>query len=114
MEGREGNQSYFATAGQPCPTCCATYYLNDRIGPDDPQRFCSRRVSHRAARCERIVGSEESSITRDQAMVSEGQSAEKAHQLCNPSKLFRNPTNSDPGAPPAISLMLSLLSAVHT
>jgi hypothetical protein len=33
------------------------------------RRFCSRKVSHKAARCERIVGFWESSTTRYQIMV---------------------------------------------
>src|ERR1700734_4167302 len=50
----------------------ATYAISTtESGPAIRRRFCSRRVLHRAAMCEHIVESEESSTIRYQAMVSE-------------------------------------------
>jgi len=59
----EGEGTYFAsTSCLPWPTCFATWSISTtEYGSIMRKRFCSRRVSYSAARCERMVGSEESS-----------------------------------------------------
>ena len=59
-------RTYFAsTACLSCPTHSATYATSTiEYGSTILRRFCSRSVSYNAARCERIVGSWESSVDR--------------------------------------------------
>ena len=63
VQDRQRAEEHFAsTSCRPCLTCCATYSISTtEYGSTMRNRFCSSSVSYSAARCERIVGSDESS-----------------------------------------------------
>ena len=64
-EKKKSDTHLASTACRPCPTTSATYAISTtEYGSTIRRRFCSSRVSYSAARCERIVGSDESSGRR--------------------------------------------------
>ena len=77
-----------STACRPCPTCCATYSISTpEYGLTIRNKFCSRRVSYRAARWERIVRPEESSI-RDDSQQWKEEKRESRTVSCKAFKAF--------------------------
>jgi len=54
------------------------------------RRFCSRRVSYNAARCERIVGSDESSEMKCEIRIKQTKKKKATNRVCNRIRLFQS------------------------
>ena len=85
-------KAYFAsTACRSCPTISATCAISTtEYGSTIRNRFCSSSVSYNAARCERIVESEESSLNRRLEIAKTVREKLSSDLLDNPSGPSRN------------------------